>query len=65
MVAITVYFEKYRPLAFGLSMSGGGVGNMAFPWITSALIQQYGWRGKYFKVRLHCVTEKAKNKERS
>ena len=39
------YFVKYRPLALGLSMTGSGVANIAFPWITTALISEFGWRG--------------------
>ncbi len=45
VVAVGIYFEKYRPIAFGLSTLGIGVATMCFPWITSALIAHYGWRG--------------------
>ena len=40
-----LYFEKYRPLAFGLGMAGGGFANIVFPWITFSLIDTYSWRG--------------------
>ena len=45
IVVLGLYFEKYRPLAFGIGLAGGGVANIAFPWITSSLIDVYGWRG--------------------
>ncbi len=32
-------------MAFGISMSAAGVGNMCFPWISSSLTNYYGWRG--------------------
>ena len=48
IVAIGEHFFKYRSLAFGLSLAGGSVGNMAFPWISTTLINHFGWRGMYF-----------------
>ncbi len=45
MVAVAEYFDKYRPMAFGLSTCGIGIGSICFPWITSSLIDYYGWRG--------------------
>ncbi len=44
-VAVGEYFEKLRPMAFGLSLLGGGAANMLFPWISTSLIEYYGWRG--------------------
>ena len=45
MVAVADYFDKWRPLAFGIATSAGGVANMCFPWISVSLIQHFGWRG--------------------
>ncbi len=45
IVIMGLYFEKYRPLAFGLGMAGGGVAYIVFPWITFSLIDAYSWRG--------------------
>ncbi len=45
MVAVGEHFDKYRPMAFGLSTCGIGIGSICFPWITSSLIDYYGWRG--------------------
>ena len=45
MVVISVYFLKLRPLAQGISGTGVSVGNMCFPWVTSALISTFTWRG--------------------
>ncbi len=45
-MVIEEYFERLRPLALGIAACGGSFGNMAFPWITKALFESYGWRGK-------------------
>ncbi len=45
IVIMGTYFEKYRPLAFGLGLAGGGIANISFPWITFSLIDEYTWRG--------------------
>ena len=45
VVVISAYFMRLRPLALGLSTAGAGFGNILFPWITSLLIEEYGWRG--------------------
>ena len=45
IVAIGEHFYKYRSLAFGISLAGGSVGHIAFPWISTALIDHFGWRG--------------------
>ena len=47
VVVINAYFNKYRPLALGLSLTGGAVGNIVFPWVTTGLISEFGWRGLY------------------
>ena len=49
-VAVSEYFVKYRPLALGLSMTGSGVANITFPWITMVLISEFGWRGLFSKI---------------
>ncbi len=46
VVVIEEYFQRWRPLALGLAACGGSLGQIAFPWITVALIKHYGWRGK-------------------
>ena len=43
---ICEYFFRYRPLAQAIAMSGAGIGNILFPWITSSLMRNFGWRGK-------------------
>ena len=45
LASVGDYFEKYRPLAFGVMYAGSGIGNICFPWITSYLIDSYSWRG--------------------
>ena len=45
VVSISAYFLRLRPLALGLSLCGGGIGNIVFPWITTFLINRFGWRG--------------------
>ena len=47
IVVIGEHFYKYRSLAFGISVAGGSFGNIAFPWISTALIDHFGWRGTY------------------
>ena len=42
----SVYFLKYRSVALGLSSAGGGIGNVMYSWLSSALISHYGWRGR-------------------
>ncbi len=34
---LTEYFEKYRPMAFGIAAAGAGLGNMFYPWLTKFL----------------------------
>ncbi len=48
VVIMGLYFEKYRPLAFGIALAGNGVGNMAFPYITTFIIDLDSWRGNLF-----------------
>ena len=45
IVAIGENFYKYRSLAFGISLTEGSIGQIAFPWISTALIDHFGWRG--------------------
>ncbi len=44
-MAIDVYFNVWRPLAFCLALMGASIANMCFPWINRSLIEHYGWRG--------------------
>ncbi len=39
------YFEKHLTVANGLAYSGGSIGQICMPLITSVLINSYGWRG--------------------
>ena len=53
VVVISVYFLKLRPLAQGISGTGVSVGNMCFPWVTSALISTFTWRGiRHFSMNM-------------
>ena len=45
IVVINTYFSKMRPLAFGLSGMGGGLGSTVLPILSISLIHHYGWRG--------------------
>lgn len=45
IVIIGLYFERKRPLALGLSVSGSGIGYFAFSPISQYLIDEFGWRG--------------------
>ena len=45
VVVITEYFVKYRVIAMGFSISGTGLGTIAYPWLSRMLISNYGWRG--------------------
>ena len=47
IVVIGEHFYKYLSLAFGISVAGSSFGNIAFPWISTALIDHFGWRGAY------------------
>ncbi|XP_062614610.1 monocarboxylate transporter 6-like isoform X2 [Saccostrea cucullata] len=44
-IMVGEYFEKRRPMALILSVLGGGVGIVAFPYIFTHLNQTYGLRG--------------------
>ena len=45
VVIMGLYFEKYRPLAFGIGLTGGAVANITLPFFTTFLIDVYNWRG--------------------
>uniref|UniRef100_A0A1I8PGX5 Major facilitator superfamily (MFS) profile domain-containing protein n=1 Tax=Stomoxys calcitrans TaxID=35570 RepID=A0A1I8PGX5_STOCA len=47
---IGYYFEKYRPIANGLSCSGAGAGIMMFAYMNNVLVVSWGWRNL---MRLH------------
>nr|CAD2190488.1 unnamed protein product [Meloidogyne enterolobii] len=44
IVIVTIYFEKYRSLATGVTVCGAGVGTFIFSKIISILIVQFDWR---------------------
>jgi len=44
IVIVTMYFEKYRALATGVTVCGAGVGTASFSVIISFLITRFGWR---------------------
>ena len=45
VVSVTLYFEKRRSLATGLSMCGSGIGTIIFAPLVEILVDEYGWRG--------------------
>ena len=45
IVMIGEYFDEHLTVANGLAYSGGSIGQICMPLITSALINSYGWRG--------------------
>ena len=45
MTAVTVHFDKYRHIAFGIATSGVGVGTLALPIVAQELYSLYGWQG--------------------
>uniref|UniRef100_A0A1A9URD9 Major facilitator superfamily (MFS) profile domain-containing protein n=1 Tax=Glossina austeni TaxID=7395 RepID=A0A1A9URD9_GLOAU len=44
------YFEKYRPIANGISCSGAGAGVALFAYLNSILLPEIGWRNT---IRVH------------
>ncbi|GBP31160.1 Monocarboxylate transporter 9 [Eumeta japonica] len=58
IVSVTVWFEQYRSLATGIAVCGSGLGTFLFAPLTSALINNYGWRGSMAimgAIVLNCV----------
>ncbi|WP_380871683.1 MFS transporter [Sphingomonas sp. DBB INV C78] len=47
MTAIAGRFSARRGLAIGLAMSGIGAGSAVMPWLTSTMIDRWGWRVAY------------------
>ena len=48
MVALVgAWFERRRTLALGVSVAGIGIGTLAIPPLTAALIESIGWRDSY------------------
>ena len=41
---IGYYFDKFRPIANGISCSGAGAGIMIFSYMNSVLVPDLGWR---------------------
>ncbi|KAE9551973.1 hypothetical protein FO519_004825 [Halicephalobus sp. NKZ332] len=44
IIIVTMYFEKYRSLATGVTVCGAGVGTAVFSVLVSYLIVTFGWR---------------------
>ena len=44
---VSGWFEKYRAVALGISVSGVGVGTLIGPVVANALIRENGWRWTY------------------
>ena len=44
VVIVQHYFDKKRPLATGITVSGSGVGTLAFGFITHKLLDSVGWQ---------------------
>src|SRR3954471_19160295 len=44
IVIVTIYFEKRRSLATGITVCGAGVGTFLFSNIIGQLIVHFGWR---------------------
>ncbi|XP_053375243.1 monocarboxylate transporter 12-like isoform X2 [Mercenaria mercenaria] len=45
---ISYYFNKRRGLAIGITVSGGGVGAIALPFLYKYLIEKYGLKGMFW-----------------
>ncbi|OWF41161.1 Monocarboxylate transporter 12 [Mizuhopecten yessoensis] len=45
VVMIADYFNKYRSTASGISLAGGGLGGMFFPYLIRYLLTEYGLHG--------------------
>uniref|UniRef100_A0A5S6Q002 Major facilitator superfamily (MFS) profile domain-containing protein n=1 Tax=Trichuris muris TaxID=70415 RepID=A0A5S6Q002_TRIMR len=44
-VYVSYYFERKRSLATGIAVAGSGFGTFVFAPLTTALLEQYGWKG--------------------
>uniref|UniRef100_A0A183BN68 MFS domain-containing protein n=1 Tax=Globodera pallida TaxID=36090 RepID=A0A183BN68_GLOPA len=58
IVIVTMYFEKYRSLATGITVCGAGIGTFVFSQVISNLIIRFNWRYVfliYSAVVLLCV----------
>ncbi|XP_060084724.1 monocarboxylate transporter 12-like [Ylistrum balloti] len=45
VVIVSQYFSKYRSIASGISLAGGGLGGMVFPYFIRFLLTEYGLQG--------------------
>ena len=45
VVVISVYFNRYRTAAMGISISGAGFGTFTYPWISRFFLHTFAWRG--------------------
>uniref|UniRef100_A0A914Y7S3 Major facilitator superfamily (MFS) profile domain-containing protein n=1 Tax=Panagrolaimus superbus TaxID=310955 RepID=A0A914Y7S3_9BILA len=44
IIIVTMYFEKYRSLATGITVCGAGVGTAVFARVVAWLVKAFGWR---------------------
>ncbi len=42
---VTTYFEKHRPIGYGIATSGIGIGTFVYPPLIRQLVFMFGWRG--------------------
>ena len=58
IVVVAMHFDRGRPLALALSISGIGLGTFCYPFLANLLIEAYGWRGALLitsAITLHIV----------
>jgi MFS family permease len=44
MIIISTYFDKKRPLAVGIAVSGSGIGTLVMAQVVSVVLSNFGWR---------------------
>lgn len=49
VIVVSFYFEKWRPLATGISVCGAGVGGIVLPLVLSMILNMNGWQ-KTFRI---------------
>ncbi|XP_064606129.1 monocarboxylate transporter 12-like, partial [Liolophura sinensis] len=55
IVMANLYFKKYRGLASGLTLAGGGIGLLVIPLIERLLISHYTWQPSLYIVAGICL----------
>ncbi|XP_074650907.1 monocarboxylate transporter 13-like [Tubulanus polymorphus] len=48
LIGLGRYFSKRRGIAFGVALSGAGVGMISYPMLIEYLVQIYSWQGTLF-----------------